>query len=33
VKRLLAAKLADGSAVAKPYDTGFVFRGPLTRYP
>lgn len=31
--RLLAARLADGSPVAKRLDTGFVFRGPLTRYP
>jgi hypothetical protein len=33
VKRLLKARLDDGSAIATPWDTGFVFRGWLTRYP
>lgn len=31
VRRLLATRLPNGSAVAVPVDTGFVFRGPLTR--
>jgi len=33
VRALLRARLADGSPVAKNLDTGFTFRGPLTRWP
>jgi len=33
VRRLLDARLGDGARVAKNVDTGFYFRGPLTRWP
>lgn len=33
VRRLLAQRLPDGSPVAAPQETGYVFAGPLTRFP
>jgi len=33
VRRLLNARLGDGARVAQNVDTGFYFRGPLTRWP